>query len=148
MINNIGIIGLGSIGCRHLRLLRELRPELIIIAVRSGKGKKVIEEKLADTVVYSLEDAIKHGIEAAIIATPAVYHIQQATVLMEKGIHILLEKPISHSLDNVNKLLKVQKKSKSVALVGYCLRYNSGALKFHGMLNNKKIGQILINVHV
>ena len=143
MINNIGIIGLGSIGCRHLRLLRELRPELIIIAVRSGKGKKVIEEKLADTVVYSLEDAIKHGIEAAIIATPAVYHIQQATVLMEKGIHILLEKPLSHSLDNVNKLLKVQKKSKSVALVGYCLRYNSGALKFHGMLNNKKIGQIL-----
>ena len=45
MINNIGIVGLGSIGKRHLRLARKLRPEIKIIAVRSGKGEKVQEEK-------------------------------------------------------------------------------------------------------
>ena len=71
MINNIGIIGLGSIGQRHLRLVKELRPELNIIAVRSSKGKKE-EEKLLNAVVHSLEEAIVYGIEAAIIATPAI----------------------------------------------------------------------------
>ena len=143
MINNIGIVGLGSIGCRHLRLARELRSDLNIVAVRSRKGKKIEEEKLVDSVVYSLEDAISCGIEAAIIATPAVYHVQQAIELMEKGIHVLIEKPLSHSLDNVNKLLRIAKISKLVGLVGYCLRYDPGALKFNKMLNNQKIGQIL-----
>lgn len=143
MINNVGIIGLGSIGCRHLRLLRELRPELKIIAVRLGKGKKVAEEKLANAVVHSLEEAIVYGIEAAVIATPAVFHIKQAIALMRQGVHVLIEKPISHSLENINELLRVEKESKRVGLVGYCLRYNTGALKFNDMLKNKKIGQIL-----
>ena len=143
MINNIGIIGLGSIGRRHLRFVKELQPELNIIAVRSGVGKKVEEEKLLNAVVHSLEEAIDCGIEAAIIATPAVYHIQQAIDLMEKGVHVLIEKPLSHSLDNMTELLKVNKKTKTVALLGYCLRYNSGALQFNNILKNKIIGQIL-----
>ena len=143
MINNIGIIGLGSIGQRHLRLVKELQPKLNIVAVRSGVGKKVEEEKLLNAVVHSLEEAIDYGIEAAIIATPAVHHVQQAIELMEKGVHVLIEKPLSHSLNNINELLKAQKKSKVVGLVGYCLRYNLGALKFNEMLINKKIGQIL-----
>ena len=137
MINNIGIIGLGSIGQRHLRLVKELRPELNIIAVRSGKGKKEEEEIFLNAVVHSLEEAIDYGIEAAIIATPAVYHIQQAIGLMEKGVHVLIEKPLSHSLHNMTELLKVNKKTKTVALVGYCLRYNSGALKFFNIINSK-----------
>jgi predicted dehydrogenase len=94
-------------------------------------------------VVHSLEEAVDYGIEAAIIATPAIYHIQQAIYLMEKGVHVLIEKPLSHSLDNMTELLKVNKKTKTVALVGYCLRYNSGALQFNNILKNKKIGQIL-----
>ena len=147
MINNIGIIGLGSIGRRHLRLVKELRPELNIIAIRSGKGKRVAEEKLANYTVYSLKEAISYGLEAVVIATPATYHIQQAIELMGKGIHVLIEKPLSHSLDNVNKLLRIKKKSKAVGLVGYCLRYNAGALKFIDVLNNKKTGQI-VHVHV
>ena len=143
MIKQIAIIGLGSIGCRHLRLVRELRPELNIIACRSDKGIKVEEEKLLNAVVHSLDEAIDYGIEAAIIATPSVFHIQQAIELVKRGIHLLIEKPLSHSLDNMNEFLKANKKTKSVVLVGYCLRYNSGALQFNNILKNKDIGQIL-----
>ena len=105
MINNIGIIGLGSIGKRHLRLARKLRPEIKIIAVRSGKGEKVEEEKIADKIVYNMEDTINTGIQAAIISTPATFHVDQALRLMNLGIHVLIEKPLSHSLENVDNLL-------------------------------------------
>ena len=142
MINNIGIIGLGSIGRRHLRLVKELRPELNIIAVRSSKGKKE-EEKLLNAVVHSLEEAIVYGIEAAIIATPAICHVTQAKQLMEVGVHVLVEKPLSHSMENVNELMNINQKSGAVGLVGYCLRYDPAALKFKEMLNDKKIGEIL-----
>ena len=143
MIKRIAIIGLGSIGKRHLRLARKLRPEIKIIAVRSGKGKKVQEEKIADKIVYTIEDAINTGIQAAIIATPATFHADQALRLMNLGIHVLIEKPLSHSLENVNELLRAAGESDAVGLVGYCLRYDPAALKFKEILATEKIGQIL-----
>ena len=143
MINNIGIVGLGSIGKRHLRLARKLRPEIKIIAVRSGKGKKVQEEKIADEIIYNMEDTINTGIQAAIIATPATFHADQALRLMNLGIHVLIEKPLSHSLENVDELLRAAGESDAVGLVGYCLRYDPAALKFIEILATEKIGQIL-----
>ena len=143
MIKKIGIIGIGSIGLRHLRLLRELRPDLDITVIRSSNNNKNQKLEWANLVVHSLDDAIDTGIEAAIIATPATYHVKQAIYLMEKGIHVLIEKPLSASLDKVEDLLKLNEQNKVVGLVGYCLRYNPGALKFVNLLNNQKIGRVL-----
>ena len=58
-VNCFAIVGLGSIGCRHLRILRELRPDIKIIVVRSGKGLPREEEKLADKIVFSLDETMK-----------------------------------------------------------------------------------------
>ena len=143
MVNNVAIIGLGSIGRRHLRLIRELRPNINIIAVRSGKSEKVQEEKIADKIVYTIEDIKNTGIQAAIIATPATFHADQALRLMNLGIHVLIEKPLSHSLENVDELLRAAGELDAVGLVGYCLRYGPAALKFKEILATEKIGQIL-----
>ncbi|SVE56080.1 uncharacterized protein METZ01_LOCUS508934, partial [marine metagenome] len=56
VVKHIAIIGLGSIGCRHLRILRELRPAINITVVRTGKGVKSEDEKLADKIVFSLDE--------------------------------------------------------------------------------------------
>jgi predicted dehydrogenase len=143
MVNNVAIIGLGSIGRRHLRLIRELRPNINIIAVRSGKSEKVQEEKIADEIVYNMEDTINTGIQAAIIATPATFHADQALRLMNLEIHVLIEKPLSHSLEKVDELLRAAGELDAVGLVGYCLRYDPAALKFKEILATEKIGQIL-----
>ena len=143
MVKHVAIIGLGSIGRRHLCLIRDLRPDINIIVVRSGKGEYIQEEKLADTVYFSLKDAIGAGIQAAVIATPAICHVIQAKQLMEAGVHVLVEKPLSHSMENVNELMNINQKSSAVGLVGYCLRYDPAALKFKEMLNDKKVGEIL-----
>ena len=80
-----------------------------ITLVRSGKGLSYPEEKLANRVLNSLEEAIGYGIEAAIIATPSIYHIQQAINLIEGDVHVLIEKPLSNSLKNIARLIKVYK---------------------------------------
>ena len=143
LVENIAIIGLGSIGKQHLRLLRALKPNISIAVVRSGKGNVVQEEEMADRVLYSIQDAIKSGIQAAIIATPAVCHIDQSIKLMSADIHLLLEKPISHNMNGIEKLLKIAKKTKAVGVVGYCLRHDPAAKKFKEFLRNEKTGQIL-----
>ena len=109
MIKTLGIIGLGSIGQRHLLVAKKLWPSINIVAIRSGFGRKFNNHDLIHSIFYSLEEAIDNGIDAAIIATPAVYHVQQANKLISKGIPVLIEKPLSHTLKNVNKLIALKK---------------------------------------
>ncbi len=143
MIKKFAIIGLGSIGIKHLGIAKLLFPQSQIAIVRSGHGEKNNEEKKADKVFYSIDDAVKWGIEAAIIATPSTFHVEQSIDLINKNIHILIEKPLSHSMDNIKQLQIAQKKSRSIGLMGYCLRYRLDAIKFKKILLNEKIGQIL-----
>ena len=136
-VKHVAIVGLGSIGRRHLRLLKELRPQLEITLVRSGKGPDYPEVELATRTVHSLNDAVRSGIQVAIISSPTSKHLMQALMLGRAGIHLLLEKPLSHSLDGVDELLDQIEKAKNISLIGYVLRYAPGAIKFNEILKKK-----------
>ena len=56
-LNKIGIIGLGSIGKRHLRLIKKLRPNLDVTLIRSGLNPHSEDENFAERVVFSIEEA-------------------------------------------------------------------------------------------
>ena len=143
MINCLAIVGLGSIGRRHLRLISEIRPDIKIIVVRSGHGSACDEEKMAVKITDSIGDAIKEGIQAAIISSPATLHLKQSLELAKNGIHLLIEKPISHTSDRVKELLKIVNENRITIMVGYVLRYDLGAIKFKNWLDNKVKGKIL-----
>ena len=83
-VNRLAIIGLGSIGRRHLRLVSEIRPDIEIIVVRSGHGFSCREEKEATKIVYSINEAIQEGIQAAIISSPTTLHLKQSLELAKK----------------------------------------------------------------
>jgi len=142
-IKQIAVVGLGSIGRRHLRLVREVRPGMQVILVRSGQGKKWPEEQLADAVVHTLSEAISIGIDAAIIATPVVFHVSDALKLIEHGIPILVEKPLSHKVALAESLYKAWLEEKTLVLLGYCLRHTSAASFFHKKIQDSIIGNIL-----
>lgn len=142
-VESLALIGLGSIGRRHLRILRKIYPALKIILVRSGKGKDWPELELVDRVVYSLQDVIDAGVQAAIIASPATLHVQQAISLAQAGIHLLIEKPLSHKLQGVDNLLETVTKNDVVGLVGYVLRYDPASNAFKEKLGAGQFGQLL-----
>jgi len=143
LINKIAIIGLGSIGSRYLRVLNSTFTDIKIIIVRSGKGSRNVDEKLANDVVYSIEESIKLGVQAAIIASPASEHLEQAIKLTKAGVHVLIEKPLSVSLNGTQELIKIVNKNKVIALVGYVLRYDPGAKAFKNYIDSNLIGNIL-----
>jgi predicted dehydrogenase len=142
-IQHIAIVGLGSIGRRHLRLIRALRPELEITLVRSGIGQFWPEESLAQRKVDSISEAIKAGVQAAIISSPSSFHIHQALEFVHSGVHLLIEKPLSHDLQNVSELLSLASEQSIIVLVGYVLRYDPAARFFKEQLQRRIIGTIL-----
>ncbi|MCF8003018.1 MAG: Gfo/Idh/MocA family oxidoreductase [Chromatiaceae bacterium] len=142
-LTHLGLIGLGSIGRRHLRLLKALRPQIEVTLVRSGQGAHWPEEALATRVVGSLEQALASGIQGAIIASPAPLHIPQALALLRHGLPLLIEKPLATNLNRVDQLQSLTNQQQATILMGYTLRYSPAAQQFRQFLSTGDLGNLL-----
>src|SRR5512145_2467899 len=105
------IAGLGSIGRRHFRNLIALG-EKDIVLLRTRKATLSDDELAGYPVETDIHEALlKHKPEAVIVANPTALHMDIAIPAAKAGCHILLEKPISDSLDRVEELQKAAQKS-------------------------------------
>ena len=102
MINRILIVGLGSIGKRHLRLARELLPQAEIGVLRH-KVDSIVPEG-ADFIFAKMSEALIFSPDLAIIASPATFHLSAAIQLAEAGVHLLIEKPLSATSEGIDEL--------------------------------------------
>lgn len=103
-------IGLGSIGQRHLRILKNLG-ELKILAIRSGKGKAVAPA-LVETEYADIKELSSTDIDGAVISNPTSLHIETAIETAKLGIPLFIEKPLGKNLDRLNELEKIVKEEK------------------------------------
>jgi len=136
------IVGLGAIGRRHLDVLCGLEGGAQVTVLRRPTGSP------ADTpdgvrIVHDLDTALEGGIDAAIIASPAPRHVETAQRLAEAGVHVLVEKPLSDTLDGVDGLLETCRERGVVLQVGYCLRFLESQWAFHRALGSGRIGRVL-----
>ena len=136
------IAGLGSIGRRHLRNLRALG-ENDIILYRTGQGTLPEDELAGLPVETSLDVALSHHPDAAIIANPTSAHLQVAIPAAEAGCHLLLEKPVSSSLEGTEALCQAVERGGGQVLVGFQFRYHPGLEKAASLLKSEAIGRPL-----
>jgi predicted dehydrogenase len=119
------IVGVGSIGFRHMRCFQSTgRVELSFCEVNPTLRAKVAEELKIDRHYADLESALADPHDAAVICTPANLHIPIAIRLAEAGIHLLLEKPLSTSLEGIDKLQQILESRKLISSVAYVMRNN------------------------
>jgi len=138
------VVGLGSIGRRHLVNLRHLIPDANITVWRHAPlagGGDVPRE--ADGVVTSLDEALSPRPDMAILASPAPYHVRTAAALASAGVHILVEKPLSDSLDGVDALIDACGRRGIVLMVGYHLRFDPSLTILHDAVADGIIGRLL-----
>jgi len=141
MIDRILIVGLGSIGKRHLRIARELVPNADIRILRHRVTSEV--PQYSDGCFSSIEEAVAFTPQIAIIANPASFHVPIAQPLAEIGVHLLIEKPLSDSLDGVAQLIETCRNQDAVLLTGYNLRFLPSIQRFRDLLEGCIVGKIL-----
>ena len=142
-VKRVALVGLGSIGRRHLRLLKVMRPEVEVILVRSGQGRRWPEEIHSKESVSSGSEAIAKNIDAAIISSPAPYHVRQAIQFVEAGIPVLIEKPLSNNMDNIQELKDVAERMPIPILMGYVLRHSTDLRFFDEMRLKNAVGRVI-----
>jgi len=137
------IAGLGSIGRRHFRNLIAL-DEKDIVLLRSHRATLPDDELAGYPVETDLMEALKkHEPDAVIVANPTSLHLDVAIPAAEAGCHILLEKPVSNSLDRLDVLKKSAQKSGSKILVGFQFRYHPTLNKARELIQQNALGKIL-----
>lgn len=141
MISRVLIVGIGSIGKRHLRLSRELLPDADIRVLRHQQCLSIPE--YANGCFSCIEKAIEFAPQIAVIASPAPYHLDAAQLLVSAGIHLLVEKPIASSVEGVAQLLESSGERGTVLLTGYNLRYLPSLQRFRDLLHANAIGRVI-----
>jgi len=131
------IAGLGAIGQRHARNLRVVYGSgLELLAYRQRRRQHVVTDALQEDRVRNVEeelgvrcfgdlnDALAARPDAVFVCTPSSQHIDISLRAAEAGCHLFIEKPVSHSLDGVDRLREVVGARRLVVLVGCQWRYH------------------------
>ncbi len=139
------IVGLGSIGKRHLRNLRAILPtaEITVWRQHGRSGNDIDFYPQANKFVYSLEDALNTRPEIAIIANPASYHIKTGLELAHAGTSLLVEKPISNQVEAVSDLIELCTSQSLTLMTGYNLRFQPALQALQQQVREGIIGQVL-----
>jgi len=136
------IAGFGSIGRRHFRNLLALGQQNIIL-LRSQKSSLPDDDIAAFPVETDIQAALAHKPDAVIISNPTSLHLDVAIPAAEMGCHLLLEKPISHSMARIDELSAAVKRGGGQVLVGFQFRFHPGLQKAAALLKKGTIGRPL-----
>jgi predicted dehydrogenase len=136
------IVGMGSIGRRHLRILINLG-EKDIILLRTHNSTLSDDDLSSFTTETNLEDALAHEPDAVIVSNPTSLHLEVAIPAALAGCHLLLEKPISNSMDRIDELNQSVDIGGGNVLIGYQYRFHPGLQKVKDILVDGTIGRPL-----
>jgi predicted dehydrogenase len=120
----IGVIGAGSLGYHHVRLLRDISGARLegFHELRTERAAQVATE-LGVSAVPSLDELLAR-VDAVTVVVPTPAHHAVARRALERGVHVLIEKPIASTLEEADDLLEVARAKGALVQTGHVERFN------------------------
>jgi len=139
---SFAVIGGGSIGTRHATNLRTLGyPNITIIETDAHRAKQLTE--MGFRVSADLETAFAPPIDAVLVCSPSVFHLQQTQRAVAAGKHVFVEKPLSINLDGIDALVTAAQAAGIITLMGFNMRFRDGFLRTKTLLDEGRLGKPL-----
>jgi len=136
----IALVGLGSIGRRHLGNLRALAPHAEIAVVRRARGDDGVPEG-ADRVLFSLDEALAAKPELALVCGPTSTHVDVGLACLRAGANLFVEKPLGVDAASVRVLVDAAASAGRALTVGYNLRFLPSLRALRAALLDGSIGR-------
>jgi len=120
----IGVIGAGHFGRFHaLKIASSQRAALVGITDLNAERAALVGRELGGVPAMGLADLLEVA-DAVIVAAPAEAHFDIAALALQRGRHVLVEKPIAATLDQADRLATLAREKNLVLQVGHLLRYS------------------------
>ncbi len=140
----IGIIGVGGWGKNHSRVLHDFGVLTSICDMDKIKAKNMATRYNVNHY-GSIDDMIDtESLDACLVCTPTKTHYPVATKLMEKGINVFVEKPLSYSSKECEEMIQIAKKNKISLTCGYIERFNPAVQEVKKILSDNVYGELLM----
>jgi len=121
----IGVIGVGTMGANHARVLTGLSGIQLVGVADPDRGQRdLVTRVLGCPAVTEFEALLQLGVDAVTIAAPTHLHHKIALHCIERGIHVLVEKPIASTVDEGRDITAAAKKAGVTLMVGHVERFN------------------------
>lgn len=120
----VAVIGAGSFGRNHLRVLRSLENAQLAAVVDANPDRAAEAAATYECAALPSPAALAGKVDAAIVATPTLTHADIGSALLELGIDVLVEKPISNDLVSASRLIDTATRHGRVLQAGHLERFN------------------------
>jgi predicted dehydrogenase len=120
----VAVVGVGHLGRHHARVLSEL-PDATLVGVVDADLSRAVEiaNAVGAPVVAHVADLIGQ-VDAVSVAVPTEAHAEVALPLLDAGIHVLVEKPMTRSIDDADRLLAAAHEAGVILAVGHIEHFN------------------------
>lgn len=129
----VGVVGVGHLGQHHLRVYSQV-PEAELIGIYDtdlAKAKAKAEE--FGTSYFEKLDSLLDKTEAVSLVVPTSFHFPVGKEILKKGVSLLIEKPITETVDQAEKLISLAKENNLTLQVGHIERFNPAFKAIQGM---------------
>jgi predicted dehydrogenase len=138
------IVGCGSIGKRHARVLRSLGVADIRACDPAPEQRQLFSAESPSVRMYdSYDDGLRDRPDTVLICTPSQMHIPMACQAIRAGCHVLTEKPLSDTLDGIDEFERLAAGSGNKVMVALCFRYHEGLIRAKEYLDSGRIGRLV-----
>lgn len=143
-MTRVALIGLGAMGRNHLRVLSDLDgAELVAVCDQDAGAVEVAAHKHAIAGYLSWDEMLhSETLDAAIVAVPTRFHLEAALACLERGLHVLVEKPIATDLVEGRRLLAAAAAAGRILAVGHIERFNPAVRELQRRLAAGELGRI------
>jgi predicted dehydrogenase len=136
------VVGVGSIGQRHLRNLRALGHEALAFDTDPARLAQV-GETLGVATVSALAAGAERKPDGVLVCTPPASHVPVALEALGWGAHLFIEKPLAPSSESVGRLLEEAEARGRRILVGSNLRFFKPLQRVKTLVDSERIGRVL-----
>src|SRR5689334_20581958 len=141
----VGVIGIGTMGSNHARVLTGLSGvRLVGVADPDRAQREFVTRALGCPAVENVEALLDLGVDAVTIAAPTHLHRDIALVCIERGIHVLVEKPIASSVEEGLEIIAAARRAGVTLMAGHVERFNPAVQAIKEALRDEDILSIAI----
>jgi predicted dehydrogenase len=121
----VGVVGVGIMGANHARVFAGL-PDVMLVGVAdpSEQQRELVTRILGVPAVEEVDELLGPGLDAVTIAAPTHLHHTIALKCIERGIHVLIEKPIASNVEEGREMIAAAKRRGVKLMVGHVERFN------------------------
>jgi predicted dehydrogenase len=134
----VGVVGVGALGQHHARVYASLPGASLVGVVDALPGRAEEIAGPLGTKVFSRHEELFGKIDAVSIATPTILHAEIGEQFLKQGIHVLVEKPIAHTMEAADRLILAARENGRMLQVGHLERFNPAVIELRKMVTKPR----------